>query len=147
MHTVEIRTHEDDARIPEDVRVRWVVDDEPYDPGDTDHCEAHKSSEEDCEECTERRTEIERSVDLYGVLGCIVERHERRARLDVSLNATEDPKTYAEAMAILNECGDLDTRPVNVVELWEQTESLWGIVGDDDYRREVEKDLLSELDA
>lgn len=98
---------------PPECRVRWEYDDMPYDPGDTDHCEAHSEYTRGCEVCERYSREVWDYVDRFGVYGCIVE-------------------LRAPACAY---CGHKE---------WEVADSLWGIVGDGDYHREVERELVAE---
>lgn len=79
---------------PPELRVRWVDDDEPYDPGDCDDAETW------------------RYVELYGVVGCVVE--------------VRPPACGC--------CGRTD---------WQHAASLWSIVGDNDYHREIERELIA----
>lgn len=101
---------------PAELRIRWVEDDEPYDPGDLDHCEDHLYATPGCATCERYSAEIVRQVGTWGVFGCIVE-------------------TRAPTCAC---CGRT---------AWEVAESLWGIVGDDAYHREIERDLMMEVAA
>lgn len=83
---------------PAELRIRWVEDDEPYDPGDFDDAETWHY------------------VELYGVYGCIIE--------------TRAPTCGC--------CGRTE---------WQHAESLWSIVGDDDYHRTIERELVAEVAA
>ena len=83
---------------PSELRVRWIADDEPYDPGDYDPAD---------------EAAIWAYVETHGVYGCVVE-------------------TRAPACAC---CGLTE---------WQHAASLWSIVGDDAYHREVEADLVAE---
>lgn len=99
---------------PPELRVRWLDDDEPYDPGDTDHCEDHARFTAGCPTCERYCAEVDHYVETYGVLGCVIE-------------------TRAPACGC---CGRTD---------WEHATSLWSIVGDDDYHREIERELMEEV--
>jgi hypothetical protein len=99
---------------PAQLRVRWLDDDEPYDPGDMDHCEDHREPTRGCETCDAYSREVWHEVETWGVYGCVLE-------------------TRAPACGC---CGRTD---------WEHAASLWGIVGDADYHREVEAELMSEV--
>lgn len=82
---------------PIEARVKWVVDEEPYDVGDA-----------------EDREDAARYVETYGVFGCVIE--------------TRKPVCAC--------CG---------VAVWEHGASLWSIVGDADYHREIERELMAEV--
>jgi hypothetical protein len=82
---------------PAELRIQWLEDLEPYEMGDA-----------------EDAAETARYLDLYGVMGCVVE-------------------TRRPACAC---CG---------VKQWEHAASLWSIVGDADYHREIERELMSEV--
>lgn len=80
---------------PVELRIQWLEDTEPYDPGDFDDAETWEY------------------VERFGVYGCVVE-------------------TRPPACAC---CG---------AKTWEHAASLWSIVGDADYHREIERDLMAE---
>jgi hypothetical protein len=84
------------AQGPLELRVRWLDDDAPYDPGDCDTAETWDY------------------VARYGVYGCVVE--------------TRKPACPC--------CG---------AKTWENAASLWSIVGDADYHREIERELIAEV--
>lgn len=84
---------------PVEARVRWEIDDQPYDWGDIE------PTADDWD-----------TLERLGVLGCIVE-------------------IRRPACAC---CG---------IKRWEVAESLWSIVGNDAYHREIERDLFAEIAA
>jgi hypothetical protein len=47
---------------PPELRVEWVIDKEPYDPGDVDEADAEAFY-----------AELNRLLELYGVYGCVIE--------------------------------------------------------------------------
>ena len=98
---------------PAELRIRWEPDTEPYDPGDTDHCEDHSAFTRGCETCERYSSEVWDYVQTWGVFGCIVE-------------------TRAPACGC---CGRTE---------WEHAASVWSIVGDDAYHREIEAELIAE---
>jgi hypothetical protein len=84
---------------PVEARVRWEIDDAPYDWGDIDPT-----------------ADDWHYLEVHGVWGCIVE-------------------IRPPACAC---CGRTD---------WQHGASLWGIVGDESYHREIERDLIAEVSA
>jgi hypothetical protein len=82
---------------PMELRIKWMMDETPYDYGDA-----------------EDQGETDHYIDLYGVMGCVLE-------------------TRPPACAC---CGLKD---------WTHATSLWSIVGDDDYHRTIERELMAEV--